>query len=93
MNRPHLTREETNERMRTLGFTVNPDGTLEDTEEGRLKFVAIQELIAGGIADWADPDPYERDGNYEEKKLLTTNQAWERLNEELQTSAQEYLVG
>jgi hypothetical protein len=76
---PYLTREEANERLRTLGFHFQgPDQVLlGDTPEQRTKMVALEELLAGAIADWAEPEPEPGDD----------------LVAELQEWTEEWLVG
>lgn len=92
--KPYLTRERTNELLEVLGFEIHGTdclycgypanhivGTIKDTPQQRLRFSALMELIAGGIAEWADVEPEEGETS------------WESINTELEDFAQEWLVG
>lgn len=85
---PFLSREEMDEKLKVLGFEFytyswpsHHTELLEDTPEQRIKFQALQELIAGAIAEWSDARPEGDD------------ETWDGYNEELNTWAQEWLVG
>jgi hypothetical protein len=79
--RPYLPATRVQELMEILGFEFRDDVPLPvDTPEGRLKFSALMEIIAGAIAEWADVEPEDE-------------QTWGGLANELQDWAQEYLVG
>lgn len=87
--KPFLTQTRVDELLEVLGFNFQPDGQLRDYPEQRLRFGALQELIAGAIADWADIEPdiltiMDND---------TVAAAWEAVDKELQEWAQEWLVG
>ena len=92
--RPYLNREATNERLRALGFIFNPNGNLSEsaTSSGgwtdqRKQFVAIQELIAGAIAEWGDiKDDFGDAGIVREMTPAS-------INEELLEWAEEWLIG
>jgi len=85
---PYLNRELTNRRLEILGFhfdsTKQADGTwteyLHDSPVGRERYAAIQEIIAGAIAEWSDVHPDE-------------DRNWEDIDNELQEWVQEWLVG
>lgn len=82
MERPYLTRAETNERLQVLGFTFSPGSDLpDDTEDGRKKLQALMDLIGGAIASWVNLEDDIRDGFPGE------------VHQELQEWAQEWLVG
>lgn len=77
--RPYLTHEEVNERLEDLGFHI--DDAL-DFPPGyqKKKFVALQELIAGAIADFTDVEDDEPPESIEE------------VNQELLHFVEVYLV-
>jgi hypothetical protein len=78
--RPFLTQEEVHERMEALGFTFDPNYHLPS--DGQVKqFVALQEIIAGAIAEWSDARPEGDD------------ETWGSYDNELQEWAQEWMVG
>lgn len=92
--RPYLTRERTNEILEVLDFNFQPNGQLRDYPEQRVRFGALQELIAGAIAEWTDEKPEVGEGPHgEEVPDDVLEAAWGDLNEELQEWAQEWLVG
>jgi hypothetical protein len=80
--RPFLDREEADERLRALGFefTDEVDPKLASSEANRARFTALQELIAGAVAEWSDARPDE-------------GSAWDQYDLELQEWAQEWLAG
>lgn len=80
---PFLDREATDDLLMALGFEfqgLDPE-LLLDTPEQRRMFTALQALIAGAIAEWSDARP---EGDEE---------TWDSYNNELNTWAQEWLVG
>jgi len=81
--RPFLDSEEVHDRLKILGFEFEKEDDRYpiDNPAGRLKFSALMELIAGGIAEWAD---------VEEEPGTTT---FEQINNELNDFAQEFLIG
>lgn len=79
---PFLSREDTDDRLKVLGFTfrgLDPELLLGTRQ--RKMFTALQELIAGAIAEWSDARP---EGDEE---------TWDNYNNELNTWVQEWLVG
>jgi len=91
--RPYLTRAATDARLTTLGFNFHTknclycgyppnhsEGMLISGQERQLQ--AMMDLIAGAIAEWADvKDDFDEEGGSE------------AIDQELQTWAQEWLVG
>ena len=80
---PYLTREETNDCLETIGFSfVNPE-LLSDNQITKLKFAALEQLIAGAIAEWVAiqlDDPGYAD-------------TWEKVEAELRDWTKDWLVG
>jgi hypothetical protein len=82
--KPYLDRNETDIRLEILGFEFY-DGLLVGGQEEKL--MALEELISGAIAEWADvKDDF---GSDEDGGEVTP----ERVTNELQEFAEEYLVG
>ena len=86
--RPYLTREDTNERLRVLGFILGPESLDYPAGHQKAQFVALQEIIAGAITEWADLSP-----EIEEGEDPTQPGHWDRLEAELQEWTEEWLVG
>lgn len=59
--RPYLTREEANRKLEQLGFIISPDNLNYPPGFQKQKFVALQELLAGAIAEWVGME-FEADG-------------------------------
>jgi hypothetical protein len=78
--RPYLTREATNEKLEKLGFIFKMNWTLQPGQEER--FQALQELLAGAIAEYLDL----RDDIRDEDPPGA-------VEAELQEWTEEYLVG
>lgn len=81
--KPYLNREETNKRLEILGFEFTEayhSGQLVDTPEFRDQFVALQELIAGAIGEWAAVE-------------ASDDIRIDQVNQELLEWAEEWLVG
>lgn len=79
--RPYLSRAETNARLEKLGFIIDKRNLDYPPGFQMEMFVALQELIAGAIAEWVDLRDDIRDEPEGEQ------------NNELLAWAEEWLVG
>jgi hypothetical protein len=55
--RPYLSKAEVTERLTELGFITGPDVLNYPPGFQTRRFKALEELIAGAIAEWADVEP------------------------------------
>jgi hypothetical protein len=81
--KPYLTREETNRLLEKLTFQLDYDLRPVDTPLQRQMMAALEELIAGAIAEWVGIE-FEEDGKEGDSASVVA---------ELQEWAEEYLVG
>jgi hypothetical protein len=78
---PYLTREETEQQLLILDFDDNPER--RNSPEQRKKMAALQKLIAGAIAEWADVEPGE---------LTEEDATWSDVEAELREFTHRWLV-
>ena len=90
--RPYLQRWEMNIRLAALGFEFQfDDDVMEPDNPGgwalkpdqQHKFIALQELMAGFLAEWVDL----------ELDKFDPTASWEQVEAELKESTEQYLVG
>jgi len=82
--RPYLTPKEVEDRMIALGFQIGKEVLDYPPGFQTEKFHALQELIAGAIAEWAD---VKDDLNDEQYPMPA-----DHVNQELLEFAEEYLI-